>query len=51
MHRDVPVEYFTAFADTLVATLRAQVKGLPEFVLAASAAVLKRAAEHIAARP
>jgi hypothetical protein len=51
MHRTVPAEYFTAFAETLVTTLRTQVKGLPEFVLAASAAVLKRAAEHIAARP
>ena len=51
MHRDLPVEYFTAFADTLVTTLRTHVKGLPEFVLAASATVLKRAAEHIAAAP
>jgi serine/threonine protein kinase len=51
MHRDVPVEYFAAFADTLVTTLRTQVTGLPEFVLAASAAVLKRAADQIAAHP
>jgi hypothetical protein len=51
MHRTVPAEYFTAFAEALVTTLRTQVKGLPDFVLAASAAVVKRAAEHIAARP
>ncbi len=49
MHRTIPPEYFRAFADTLVATLRGQVAGLPEFVLAASATVLKRAAEQIAA--
>ena len=51
MHRELLVELSTAFADTLVAMLKTRVKGLPEFVLAASAAVLKRAAEQIAAPP
>jgi len=50
MHRTMPPQYFTAFADTFVATLRARVEGLPEFVLAAAGTVLHRAAEQIAPR-
>jgi hypothetical protein len=49
MHRTLPPQFFSAFADTFVATLRARVPDLPEFVLAASGVMLRRAAEQIAA--
>ena len=48
-HQTVPPEYFTAFAETFVATLKAQFADLPEFVLDASRTVLTRAATHMAA--
>jgi protein kinase-like protein/TIR domain-containing protein/globin len=50
MHRTIAPQLFTAFAETFVATLKNQVEPLPEFVLEASAGVLKQAAEHIAPR-
>jgi hypothetical protein len=46
-HRMIPPEYFTAFIDTFLHTLRAQFADLPEFVLNACRTVLERAATHL----
>ena len=48
-HRTISPEYFTAFTDTFVQTLRVEFPDLPEFVLTACRTVLERAGSHLAA--